>query len=296
MSRLYKGQCNDYTDLDGQFTYVEYTSIQQFIDMLHAKRISSRDNSSEDTDSDWSGTSSLDEAITLLTKGDKESLTLLKDAKAITDVMFKDVEVKRPKNVNSVEGHQPIVPHAIMGLPESMIKTVRQPKKNKVVNIFINSSQSGGTKKEDIAFHGAMMLSAIEQLEKNGYRVGIYVGKIAYLSESESLTGHIVNIKQPMAPLNILKCSFYMVNPSFLRRICFKIDETEPKIEDCTHSGYGQATNYDNIEDVVTNTFREKMLVYDNRIDIDKDNSNEENIDNMIEFLSGYLEHNHTKN
>ena len=290
MSRLYKGQCDSYTDLEGQYTYVEYTDIQQFIKTLHDSRVKGRNNSSEDGDSGWSGTSSLDEAISLLTKGDKESLSLLNDAKVITDAMFKDVKVKKPKNINSVEGHQPIVPHAIMGLPESMIKTVRQPKKNKVVNIFINSSQSGGTNKEDIAFHGAMMLSAIEQLEKNGYRVGIYVGKIAYLSVSESVTGYIVNIKQPMAPLNILKCSFYMVNPSFLRRISFKIDETEPKIEDCTHSSYGQATNYKDIENIVSGTFKESVLVYDTRVEIDKDMSDEDNMNNIKEFLSGYLE------
>lgn len=290
MSRLYKGQCSNYTDLEGQYTYVEYTDMQQFINMLHDKRVSGRDNSSEDSGSSWSGTSSLDEAISLLTKGDKESLSLLNNAKVITDAMFKDVKVNKPKNINSVEGHQPIVPHAIMGLPESMIKTVRQPKKNKVVNIFINSSQSGGTDKEDIAFHGAMMLSAIEQLEKNGYRIGIYVGKIAYLSSSESVTGYIVNIKQPMSPLNILKCSFYMVNPSFLRRISFKIDETEPKIEDCTHSGYGQATNYKDIENIVSGTFKESMLVYDTRVEIDKDMSDEDNMNNIKEFLSGYLE------
>lgn len=292
MSRLYKGQCSNYTDLEGQYTYVEYTDMQQFIKTLHDKRVSGRDNSSEDSGSGWSGTSSLDEAISLLTKGDKESLSLLNNAKVVTDAMFKDVKVNKPKNVNSVEGHQPIVPHAIMGLPESMIKTVRQPKKNKVVNIFINSSQSGGTDKEDIAFHGAMMLSAIEQLEKNGYRVGIYVGKIAYLSSSESVTGYIVNIKQPMSPLNILKCSFYIVNPSFLRRISFKIDETEPKIEDCTHSGYGQATNYEDIENIVSGTFKESMLVYDTRVEIDKDMTDEDNMNNMKEFLSGYLENN----
>ena len=290
MSRLYKGQCDSYTDLEGQYTYVEYTDIQQFIKTLHDSRVKGRNNSSEDGDSGWSGTNSLDEAISLLTKGDKESLSLLNNAKVITDAMFKDVKVNKPKNVNSVEGHQPIVPHAIMGLPESMIKTVRQPKKNKVVNIFINSSQSGGTNKEDIAFHGAMMLSAIEQLEKNGYRVGIYVGKIAYLSGSESVTGYIVNIKQPMAPLNILKCSFYMVNPSFLRRISFKIDETEPKIKDCTHNGYGQATNYKDIENIVSGTFKESMLVYDTRVEIDKDMSDEDNMNNIKEFLSGYLE------
>lgn len=292
MSRLYKGQCDNYTDLKGQYTYVEYTDMQQFINTLHDKRVSGRDNSSEDSGSGWSGTNSLDEAISLLTKGDKESLSLLNNAKVITDAMFKDVKVNKPKNVNSVEGHQPIVPHAIMGLPESMIKTVRQPKKNKVVNIFINSSQSGGTDKEDIAFHGAMMLSAIEQLEKNGYRVGIYVGKIAYLSSSESVTGYIVNIKQPMSPLNILKCSFYMVNPSFLRRISFKIDETEPKIEDCTHSGYGKATNYKDIENIVSSTFKESMLIYDTRVKIDKDATDEDNMNNIKEFLSGYLEDN----
>lgn len=291
MSRLYKGDCSKYTDENGRYTYVEYTNIEEYFKMIKDKPIArGRDNSSETGDSGWSGTSSLNEAINLMTKGDKESMKLLTKTKTVTDAMFKDVEVHKPKNVNSVEGHQPIVPHAIMGLPESMIKTERPPMNNKVVNVFINSSASSGTDKEEIAFHGAMLLSAVQQLENNGYRVGLYVGKIAYMAGGEDITGHIVNIKPPMAPLNLLKYSYYLINPSFLRRTCFRIDEVEDKIIDCTHDGYGQATNYSQIEDIVKGTFREQMLIYDSRVDINPNNTEEENVENIKEFFEGYLE------
>src|SRR5699024_2292604 len=141
--------------------------------------------------------------------------------------------------------------------PESMIKTERPPMNNKVVNIFINSSASAGTDKEEIAFHGAMLLSAVQQLKNNGYRVGLYVGKIAYLNSNEDITRHIVSIEPPMARLILLKYSYDLINPSFLRRRCFRIDEVEDKIIDCTRVGYGQATSYSQIEEIVKGTFRE---------------------------------------
>src|SRR5699024_769797 len=119
MSRLYKGNYSDYTDENGRYTYVEYTNIEEYFKMIKYKPIErGRDNSSETCASDLSGISSLNEAINLMTKGDKESMKLLTKSKTETAAMFKDVEVKKPKNVNSVEGHQPIVPHAIIGVPE----------------------------------------------------------------------------------------------------------------------------------------------------------------------------------
>src|SRR5699024_8082513 len=109
MSRLYKGDCSKYTEENGTYTYVEYTNIEEYFKMIKDKPIvRGRDNSSETGDSGWSGTNSLNEAINLMTKGDKESMKLLTITKTVTDAMFKDVEVKKPKNVNSVEGHQPI--------------------------------------------------------------------------------------------------------------------------------------------------------------------------------------------
>lgn len=288
MSRLYKGSCNTYTDLNGNYGYVEYNSIKEYHDYINNKeRVRGRDRSSESGDSGWSGSSSLEEASELMIKGDKESLSIMKKHKSKTDSLFKDHVVDKVRTVNSVEGFQPIVANAIMGLPESMIKTERKPNKVKVVDIFYNSSASAGVDKDEIAFKGAMLLSTIEQLEKNGYRVNLYVGKVSY--NDGDIFGHIVNIKQAMSPLNMLKTSFYIIHPSFLRRICFKIDETEERIKDCTNDGYGQATNYSSIRDIVKGTFNKDMLFFDGNVDIDSDNSDDDNMKAINKMLKGLI-------
>ena len=55
MSRLYKGSCNTYTDLNGNYGYVEYNSIKEYHDYINNKeRVRGRDRSSESGDSGWS--------------------------------------------------------------------------------------------------------------------------------------------------------------------------------------------------------------------------------------------------
>jgi len=292
MSRLYSGSIKnltkehgiDFRNVSNEFTYVQYDSIDQYHKTLLGRKVSGRDDSSETRgDSSWYGTSSFEEAYDLMVKGDTDSLSLVNKYKEITDAMFKDSTINKVRAVNSVEGYQPIVPNALLGLPQSMINTVRNPKKVKIIDIFANASAAASINKDEIAFQGAMLLSTVEQLEKNGYRVNVYVGKISRVSRSAS--GHIVKIKDSMSPLNALKMSFYLVNPSFLRRVCFKIDEVEEQIQDLTHNGYGSADAYDDITNIIKCTFNKDLVVYDKECGVRSKNSDKENIDAINKLL-----------
>lgn len=291
MSRLYEGRCSDYNDeLEGQYTYVEYDSIQEFHSYMNKQGVAGRDNSSQQRgNSDWSGTDSLEEAISLMTKGDTDSHAKIKHMKTKTDAMFKDMHVDKPKMVNSVEGFQPIVANALLGLPNSMINIKKEPKKIKVIDIIYNSSIGAATDANDIILRGAYLLSTIEQLEKNGYRVNLYASKLSIYRDG--ITGHIVKIKDSMSPLNTLKVAFYLINPAYLRRIAFKIDEAEDRIQDCTNSGYGAATRFKETQEVVSKTFSNNdMLFFDRSVDVWSDNSDEENIAAIKELFNNKVQ------
>lgn len=289
MSRLYSGSNNTHGSYKGSYTYIEYDNITEYHKCMDLPTVPGRDNSSTSSgNGSWAGTDSLGEAVELMVKGDKESYEEIVKAKHKTDAMFRDMKISKRRMFNSVEGFQPIVPNAIQGLPISMINIKQEPKTVKIIDIIYNSSIGAMTDVDDIRLRGALLLSSIEQLEKNGYRVNLYASKINV--QGNDVTGHIVKIKDAMSPLNILKVAFYIINPAYLRRISFKIDEVEERLIDCT-GGYGQASEFDKVRDIVVDSFNNKdILIYDKKVDVWSDNSDEDNINAIKDFLSGKIE------
>lgn len=54
--------------------------------------------------------------------------------------------------------------------------------------------------------------------------------------------GFLYQLKKSSDPLNTFDCAYYIVNPSFLRRHCLKILESDPFFTDVTFDNYGVAS------------------------------------------------------
>lgn len=54
--------------------------------------------------------------------------------------------------------------------------------------------------------------------------------------------GFLYQLKNASDPLNTFDCAYYIVNPSFLRRHCLKILESDPFFTDVTFDNYGVAS------------------------------------------------------
>lgn len=54
--------------------------------------------------------------------------------------------------------------------------------------------------------------------------------------------GFLCQLKKASDPLNTFDCAYYIVNPSFLRRHCLKILESDPFFTDVTFDNYGVAS------------------------------------------------------
>lgn len=54
--------------------------------------------------------------------------------------------------------------------------------------------------------------------------------------------GFLYKLKDSSEPLNTFNCAYYIVNPSFLRRHCLKILESDPFFTDVTYDNYGVAS------------------------------------------------------
>lgn len=272
MSKLYK-------DFVGSI--VEYSGLPEYFKALEKPRVSGRRETSDERDSGWSGSDNFQEAKDLMMGGDEYSHNTIMKLKSETDKYYIQDAKNKIRTFNDVVGYTPNVPNAIMGLPQSMVNAKREPKKHKVVDIFVNRSRSGMTSTEQIEYEGALILSFLDALERDGYRVNLYVGKVNWLGSKDRVNGHIVPIKRATEPLNIKKTAFYLIHPSYLRRIGFRIDEVEEQIEDTTHNGYGQVTNRETQHRFIHKHINDRFMIIDDGLDLDMYDDTEDNIDKL---------------
>ena len=264
---------------------ITYT-IEELIDQLKLPIIEGRNDSSDDDSFSFTRTHNFDEAVDLMIKGDTKSQSKILEIKSKLDYEMNSKQVTKVRSRADVAGYSPIVANAVMGLPKSMINSYRVPVKNKIVDIYINHSVGSFMSADTIAFRGAYILSYIDHLEQSGYRVNLFAGAFSYDFEDNEYSGFYVKIKNSSQPMNTLKTAFYVVHPSFLRRIYFRILENEPRLNNKTYNGYGQATNFETQRDLQTKMLGKDVIILDRSINLDEDNSYEENIKELEKFFS----------
>lgn len=264
---------------------ITYT-IEELIEQLKLPIIKGRNDSSTDDNFSFTHTHNFDEAVDLMIKGDTKSQSKILKIKSKLDYEMNSKQVSKVRSRADVAGYSPIVANAVMGLPKSMINSYRVPVKNKIVDIYINHSVGSFMSAETIAFRGAYILSYIDHLEQNGYRVNLFAGAFSYGLDDDEYSGFYVKIKNSSQPMNTLKAAFYVVHPSFLRRIYFRILENEPRLKNKTYRGYGQATNFNIQRDLQIKMLGKDVIILDRSIDLDEDNSYEDNIKELEKFFS----------
>lgn len=261
-------------------------TIEELIEQLKLPIIEGRNDSSTDTDYSFSHTHNFDEAVDLMIKGDVKSQSKILEIKSKLDYEVNSKQVTKVRSRADVAGYSPIVANAVMGLPKSMINSYRTPVKNKIVDIYINHSVGAFMDAATIEFRGAYILSYIDHLEQNGYRVNLFAGAVSYSADNDEYSGFYVKIKNSSQPMNILKTAFYVVHPSFLRRIYFRILENESRLKNKTYSGYGQATGFAQQRDLQNKMLGKDVIILDKSIDLDEDKSYEENVKELEKFFS----------
>ena len=166
-------------------------------------------------------------------------------ASKATQAIVKDVEArlskvrtqdrKRVQFYNDVEGFAPIVPLALMGVPESMRSSRMVQSKSKVVTVLIDCTASAYVKADDIARSATELVGTVSGLEKQGYRVNLIAGFVSNSQRETSFVG--VKIKDASQPLNLSRILFPFTTAAFMRRGGFAWYETKEGIH---HDwGYG---------------------------------------------------------
>lgn len=179
--------------------------------------------------------SSYEQAVSWLLNYDKHLDMFKKEIKNL-DIKI-STDSKKVKTFNSVEGYQPIIPNALMGLPNSMVNSKVSYKKNKVINVLVDATYSWHTTEQEVARSYSKQLAYLSLLEKQGFRVRLELGFIFGTRFSNKIHICKILLKNESQPLDIKRLMFGLTNLGSFRLFGWDWYERLPKAEQI--DGYG---------------------------------------------------------
>lgn len=162
-------------------------------------------------------------------------------------------QAKRISFFNDVVGFAPIVPLALMGIPEAMQNSYMKPIKAKVIDVYYDMTCSWSVDSEDIIKAGQTLLGAILELEMQGYKFNLYATQT--YSDDSSCDMLCTKIKSSNTPLDLKRMSFPLTHTAYFRVIGFDWYSKTPKGK--YRSGYGRGLPYEVDNDVLQALYKE---------------------------------------
>lgn len=207
----------------------------------------------------FTGTPDYETADKLMNYGDSGSLEKMQAVKVRKNA-GQGTEIRR-RQVNSVVGYAPNVPNYLRGVPVSMIGQNRvRVQSSKVVSVVYNFTVDSGVSQDSIMKESAKLLSVITSMERAGYRAGLSVMFSA--TKGAERYNIIIKVKDPGQYMDVRKLAYIFVNPSFLRRHCFRAEETERELTENWNNGYGMVSDSNICRRIVNNTPALKVAKY----------------------------------
>ena len=198
---------------------------------------------------DFCGVDSYEQALQFLEEGYQPTVEKLK-----TGIKSNlQGQGKRISFHNDIVGYAPIVPLAILGVPNSMINSHMKPIKAKVIDIYYNMTVGWGTESEDIIKAGVKLLRAIISLEQQGYRFNLYAVQNYYRDNKCYMLK--VKVKDAMQPIDLKRISFPLTHTAFFRVIGFDWYSKCPEAKYL--GGYGRSLDYDFSKERMENAMKE---------------------------------------
>lgn len=221
----------------------QYNSAAEVVADCKTRKITNRsfDNMADGNlgghDTDWCGVDSYDEAIEYLEKGYQTVVDQLKSA-IKADLTGNG---KRISFHNDIVGYAPVVPLAIIGVPNAMVNSHMKQIKAKVVDVYYDGVFGSEVSSENIIKTGSKVIAAILQLEQQGYRFNLY--QVQSYSDREDCDMMTVKLKDAAQPIDLKRISFPLTHTGFFRVIGFDWYSKTPKGE--YRPFYGHAIGYE---------------------------------------------------
>ena len=202
---------------------------------FQGERIASHENSKDR--SEWTNTKSFDEDF-------DKFLSLKKQI----DKYFPYIAKKKSYH-NYVCGSVPNVVNAINNLPLSMRKIYDNNNTQNIITINYNCSYPWHTTQQQIFTNGLLTLSLIDFFDSLGYRIDLRFFEIS--GAGNQILFIDLKLKNAGEKINLQKFYFPFCNPSFLRRLIFRVTETTEGLSSQWTVGYGECMPTDKIKKIL---------------------------------------------
>ncbi len=246
---------NIYSNNGYDFFEQKFKSRQDLISYLKSAKTSLAFSSKElesyetsDSYTKWSKTKSFDEALKLFENGWYEDFDKFLAQKKQIDKYFPYIAKKKNYH-NYICGSVPNVVNAINNLPLSMRKIYDDTNQQNIITINYNFGYPWFTTQNQIFINGLLTLSLIDFLDSLGYRVDLRFYEITKTG-NQILFIDII-LKYSGERINLQKFYFAFCNPSFLRRIIFRVKETTQGLDRHWTNGYGQCMQTEEIKKIL---------------------------------------------
>jgi len=217
-----------------------YNSANEVVSDCESRKITDnnfRDVRTTTDDWHWCGVESYEDAMNLMRHGYQPTVDKLKEQLKVSRMG----DGKRISFENNIVGAVPVVPLAMMGVPNNMIDMRMKPIKCKVIDVYYDITSSAATSSEDIIANGQKILGAIMELERKGYRFNLYAVQAYYDNGSADML--TVKVKSASQPLDLKRMSFPLTHTAFFRVIGFDWYSKTPK--GTYRPAYGRALAYE---------------------------------------------------
>lgn len=200
---------------------VTYNSIGELYDHIKATRAKSawRNDSVFLRDDkylkDWCGEMPKD-AMNKFFKGDADAAAKIK---AEGEILNEAQGGTMPKIEVGVYGCIPSVPNYLRGVPANMMRVVREPRRNPVIDIYVENSIYDGIDVNEVARKAAIIANVITATEMEGVRVNLWSVNTAHDSDNNVKYAMVCRIKDADAPLNLLNIAFCVCSRAMHRSI-----------------------------------------------------------------------------
>lgn len=207
-------------------TYESFDEITRTCEQREVKG-NVREPARKEQNARFMGAKSYDEAVQMLKYGYEKDIDRIN--KAVKDLQ-KTGTAMRTSFRNDIVGFAPVVPNAIIGVPQSMINSVRTPKKAKVITLVVDMSVNGSVSREDVFSYGVKVVQKVIQLEQSGFRVRLEYMKCVNDDYRQHLAVSTV-IKNENQPLDIKRIMFPLTNVAMQRYISWDWYDRLPDVK-----------------------------------------------------------------
>ncbi len=205
-----------------------FGSVQEFVNTINKRTpnkafLEAGVEASKTGSESFTGTNSFEEAQDLMKHGYKEGAKDLLQCKSGVKVISPE---RKKQTFQDVTGFAPIVPNAIIGLPNSMLNKCMQQKQARVINILLDIDICGSTDKNVILLGGKNIYSLIKSIESTGTKVNLSIMSSSYLTKNKKFTCVFIKVKDSRQAINPQLVAYPIIHPSFFRRHVFRWIET----------------------------------------------------------------------